>query len=174
MNCQQRCREPISVQSAKSATRREKKRSPFYDSAPSARVINWSVENRVQLNSDKCKKNFVFLSNVLKWLYAYIIIDGKSLETVSNAKLLGLTVSNNLTWNAHISELIKKASRSLYFLVQLKRANVPPSDLALLNVTCIRSILDYAVPLFHYSLSDYVMKDLERIHKGHYLLSTLI
>ena len=42
MNCQQRCREPISVQSAKSATRRkkEKQRSPFYDSAPSAQVIN--------------------------------------------------------------------------------------------------------------------------------------
>ena len=48
MNCQQRCREPISVQSAKSATRRKKKkkkkrRSPFYDSAPSARVISYSL-----------------------------------------------------------------------------------------------------------------------------------
>ena len=49
-----------------------------------------------------------------------IVVDGKELERVTSAKLLGLTISSNLTWNEHISDVIKKASKRLYFLVQLK------------------------------------------------------
>ena len=30
-------------------------------------------------------------------------------------KLLGLTIRNNLTWNAHIDEVIKKVGKRLYF-----------------------------------------------------------
>ena len=58
-----------------------------------------------------------------------ITINAKELEVFKNAKLLGLTVSDNLTWNAHVNEIIKKASKKLYFLVQLKRARVPPQIL---------------------------------------------
>ena len=76
-------------------------------------------------------------------------IDGKELEVVSNATLLGLTISDNLTWNAHVNEIIKKASKKLYFLAQLKRARVPPSDLVLFYKACARSGVDYAVPVFY-------------------------
>ena len=38
-------------------------------------------------------------------------------------------INSNLTWNDHIEELVKKASRKHYFLVQLKRAQVPSDDL---------------------------------------------
>ena len=58
--------------------------------------------------------------------FGAITIDCKELEVVKNAKLLGLTISDNLTWNAHVNEIIKKAGKKLYFLVQLKRARVPP------------------------------------------------
>ena len=49
----------------------------------------------------------------------------QELECVESAKLLGATISNNLTWNIHIDQIIKKASKRMYFLIQLKRANVP-------------------------------------------------
>jgi hypothetical protein len=42
------------------------------------------------------------------------------MEKVSKAKLLGVTINNKLSWNDHIEEVIKKAARRLYFLVQLK------------------------------------------------------
>ena len=32
-----------------------------------------------------------------------------------SAKLLGLTISSNLTWNEYISDVIKKVSKRLYF-----------------------------------------------------------
>ena len=84
---------------------------------------------------------------------------------MQNSWLLGLTISNDLTWNAHITEVTKKASKRLYFLIQLKRANVSASDLSRFYTACIRSILDYAAPVFHYALPKYLLNELERIQK---------
>ena len=65
------------------------------------------------------------------------------------AKLLGLTISDDLTWNAHVNEVVrKKASKKLYFLVQLKRSRLPPSDLVRLYLSCVRSTVGYAIPVF--------------------------
>jgi hypothetical protein len=39
---------------------------------------------------------------------------GIRFEIVESAKLLGVIISNNLTWHAHIKEVVKKASKRLY------------------------------------------------------------
>ena len=59
-----------------------------------------------------------------------------------------MTISSNLTWNAHIKEVIKKARKRLYYLVQLKRARLPVENLVLFYTTCVRSVVDYVVPAF--------------------------
>ena len=81
------------------------------------------------------------------------------------AKLLGLTISDDLTWNAHVNEVVKKASKKLYSLVQLKRSRLPPSDLVLLYLSCVRSTVDYAIPLFYHALPQYLKNELVRIEK---------
>ena len=70
-----------------------------------------------------------------------IVVNGYELESVTSAKLLGLIISSNLTWNEHleISDVIKKASNRLYFLVPLKRSRVPWQDMSTLYTACIRS-----------------------------------
>ena len=53
------------------------------------------------------------------------IINEKAIEVVSSVKLLGLNISNDLKWNCcDVSEISQKASTRLYFLKQMKRANV--------------------------------------------------
>ena len=42
---------------------------------------------------------------------------------------------------------------------------VGSNDLVLLYMTCIRSILSYAVPVFYYALPKYLQNDLERVQK---------
>ena len=59
-----------------------------------------------------------------------------------NTKLRGLTINDTLTWNDHIEELVKKASKKLYFLIQLKRAHVPTSDLGTYFCACITHYSD--------------------------------
>ena len=93
-------------------------------------VIEWTHVNRVQLNPDKCKELRISFARNPVELDA-VVIDRKEVEVVSNAKLLGLTISANLTWNVNIEEVVKKGSKRLYFLVQLKRAKSQPTDLIL-------------------------------------------
>ena len=88
------------------------------------RVIEWSRENRVQLNADKCKELRISFAKEQR-VFDPVIIEGKELELVASTKLLGLTITNGLTWNDHVTEITKKASKRLYFLTQLKRARVP-------------------------------------------------
>ena len=59
----------------------------------------------------------------------------------------------------------KKASKRLYFLTQLKRAGVPKQDLTLFYVSCVRSVIDYAAPVFFNGLPQYLKKELVRLEK---------
>ena len=77
-----------------------------------------------------------------------VVIDKKEVGVASATKLLGLTISANLTWNAHIEEVVKKASKRFYFLAQPKRTKLSPTDLILFNNTCVRSVVEYAVQVF--------------------------
>ena len=81
------------------------------------------------------------------------------------SKLLGLIINNTLTWSDQIDSLIKKAARKIYLFVQLKRARVPAEDLVAYYCACIRSSLDYASPVFHYSLPQYLQSELESVQK---------
>ena len=94
-------------------------------------VADWSKRNRVKLNTDKCKE--------LRISFASVSHDSPPVEcikVVTDAKLLGVTISSDLSWNAHITEVIKTAAKRLYFLIQLKRARVSQKDLCLFNITC--------------------------------------
>ena len=57
------------------------------------------------------------------------MVDGKELETVDKAKILGVTISCNLKKNNHVNESIKKANERLYVFVLLTRARVPAEDI---------------------------------------------
>ena len=62
------------------------------------RVMQWSDENRVQLHPDKCKElRLTFSKNPT--ILDLLIINDKEIETVDNAKLFGVTLSSNHTWN---------------------------------------------------------------------------
>ena len=128
------------------------------------RVAQWSSENRVKLNNDKCKELRISVAKNQPE-FQHILINGQELKVVQLAKLLGVTITSNLSWNEHINEIVKKASKRLYFLKQLKRARVPCKDMVLFYISCIRSILTYAVPVFHYALPKYLQCDLERVQK---------
>ncbi|XP_067016489.1 uncharacterized protein [Acropora muricata] len=127
-------------------------------------VIEWSRENRVHLNSDKCRELRISFSKRPGFV-DLIVIEGKELEVVGSVKLLGLNIASDSNWNSHILEVIKKVSRRLYFLVQLKRARVPLQDLVLFYTSCVRSVTEYAIPAFCNALPLYLKNELLRIEK---------
>ena len=139
------------------------------------RVVQWSLENRVHLNTDDCKEMRISFTKSQRE-FEPILINGDALEVVDSVKFLGLNInSSDLTLASpqtsfgvrlsRIHEIVKKASKKLYFLVQLRRAKTTPTDLGLFYSSCFRSIMDYAVPAFHFNLPKYLMQELERAEK---------
>ena len=52
----------------------------------------------------------------LNKIQASYILEGAVLENVDNIKYLGVTITNDLKWNTHISNICTKANRTLGFL----------------------------------------------------------
>ena len=59
-------------------------------------LIEWSRKNRVVLNPDKCKELRISFSRNPE-AFDSVSIDDKEIEVVNSAKLLGITISDNLT-----------------------------------------------------------------------------
>ena len=121
-------------------------------------------ENKFQLNEKKCKEMRISFAKTPAD-FNPIIINGKAIEQVSCVKLLGLNITSDLKWNHHISEISRKVSKRLYFLKQLKRAGVATKDLVIFYTTCIRPIMEYACPVYHNSLPNYLSDELESLQK---------
>ena len=76
-----------------------------------------------------------------------LIIDGNEIDNVQYAKLLGVTISSDLTWNKHVENIIAKAGKRVYMLYQLKIAGICQHDLVTIGiyyVSVIRPVLEYA------------------------------
>lgn len=117
-----------------------------------------------QLNKRKCKElRISFAKNEPE--FDPIWVNHQTLETVKSIKLLGLNISSDLKWNAHVLELVRKVSTRPYFLRQLKRSHVATKELLLFYITCIQSTLEYGSPVFHHALTSYLSKGLERLQK---------
>ena len=127
-------------------------------------LIAKSNQNMFQLNESKCKQlRISFTKSAVD--FAPIVINGKAIEVVSTAKLLGLNISSDLWWNCHVTEISKKVASRLYFLKQLKRANIPAKDLLIFYLTCIRPVMEYACPVLHNALPTYLSTELEQLQK---------
>ena len=52
----------------------------------------------------------------IKKIKASYTLEGTVLENVENIKYLGITITNDLRWNTHVSNICTKANRALGFL----------------------------------------------------------
>lgn len=85
----------------------------------------------------------------VKHQFKTIKINEKERELVRRPKILGVTISDSLEWISHINHVVKKTNKRLYFLIFLKRANVPAKDIGQFYCTCVISVLEYCAPVFY-------------------------
>jgi len=76
-----------------------------------------------------------------------------------------VSLSVRLSVCIHINTIVSKASKRLYFLKQLRRAGVPPRQLLHFYTAVIRPVLEYASPVWHYSITQAQSQHLESIQK---------
>ncbi len=72
-----------------------------------------------------------------------IVIDDNDIERVTQAKVLGVTLSE------HVDTIVSKDRKRVFTIYQLKRADIRQCDLLRVYVSVIRPVLEYACPVWH-------------------------
>ncbi len=73
------------------------------------RLISWCQDNCLSLNVSKTKELIVDFRKRQQRPYTPLMISGTPVERVSSFKYLGVNISEDLTWTAHIQTQVKKA-----------------------------------------------------------------
>jgi hypothetical protein len=94
-----------------------------------------------------------------------ISLFGLNIEIVQTFKLLGVIISSDFTWNAHVHYICTKPSKRLYALRILKRSGAPANDLITVFCAFIHPVLEYASPVWHFSLPQFLADQIETIQK---------
>ena len=121
----------------------------------------------MRINPDKSKEMIICFSrgDNFRDTLPKIIIDDKEIERVAYAKLLGVILSEDLTWNKHVDAIVMKASKRLYMLYQLKRAGISQHDMVIVYISIVRPVIEYACPMWHTNLPIYLSDSIEMIQK---------
>ena len=108
-------------------------------------VISWSAGVGLQLNFNKCSVVNFITSKSLQCA-PITTSSGCQVRTCERAKVLGVTFSSNLRWNDHFDDVIRKASRRIFIIRNLKRSGCKQDILYRVYVAMIRSVLFYCYP----------------------------
>ena len=95
---------------------------------------------------------------------APFLVGSSLIEKVSCYKLLGVYLSDNLTWNEHVTHIVKKESKRLYALRSLTKCVLSDSQLILVFCCIIRSVLEYECPAWA-GLPQYLSDHFESVEK---------
>ncbi len=91
-----------------------------------------------------------------------LVIGNEVVERVKSHKLLGVWYQNNLKWNCHVENIVRKANKRVFSLRECRRATLPLE----VGITCyeskIRPALEYAAPIWG-GLPQYLVDEIESI-----------
>ena len=85
-------------------------------------LLSWCNLNNMSLNVSKTKLIYIssrYKQQILANCDHDISICDRKIQVSSVEKLLGVTISNTLCWDAHIDQLIKKCNSYLFLLSRI-------------------------------------------------------
>ena len=91
----------------------------------------------------------------LNTIYEYTLL-------VNDAEIV---IQDDLKWNVHVSNQVKKANKRMYHVRCLKRASIDNKIICLFYNSVISSVLTYAITTFFNSCNDKQVKDFDKFRK---------
>ena len=128
-------------------------------------ILEWTDKKKMLLNVKKTK-NMVFNFSKNLQFSTDIKLGSETIETVSEAKLLGTTITSNLSWNKNTSSLVRQGNIRMQFLHKASKFTNNIRDLKQIYISQIRSKLEQSAVVWHSSLTQKNDNDLERIQKA--------
>ena len=87
------------------------------------------------------------------------------LEVISETKLLGIILTNDLKWTRNTEYICKKAYKKMWTLRRMKVLDIEPSVILDVYLKEIRSVIELAVPAWHSGLTQKHAADIERVQR---------
>ena len=127
-------------------------------------ISDWSDLNQMALNTEKTKYMIINFCSSLQFqtrLYSKETL----LSQVRQTKLLGVIISDDLTWSANTTFIIKKAYKRMIILKKLYEFEVNIQDLIHIYIIYIRSVLEQNSVVWSSSITCTESDALERVQK---------
>ena len=102
----------------------------------------WTNNNKLSLKSSKCQAFQVCFKNNTP-PHAELSIAGVPLSFVTEDKILGVWLQNDLQWHKNINGIAKKANQKLYILRLLKRFGFNDDELLSVYKCYVRPVVEY-------------------------------
>ena len=137
--------------------------STFFTQIRLDSISEWTDINLMKLNT--AKSNYMIFSRSIEEVATRLTLNGVNLEQVHVSKILGLWISEDLSWSRNTKETCIRAYARMSLLTKLKYVGTKTNDLLDVYKLFIRSILEYCSVVFHSSLTQEDVQNLERIQK---------
>ena len=112
-------------------------------------VSSEAAQSKMKVNS---RKSHIMTFSFLKSKPSFIApIPTEIIRTKTN--LLGVTLTSDLKWDAHICSIVKQANTSLSLLKLFTNFSHPKAHILRLYSSFIRPELEYACPVWHNGLT---------------------
>ena len=126
-------------------------------------ISNWTDENLMMLNEAKC--SYMVFTRTKENFATRLAINNVFLERKSVTKILGVWISEDMSWSRNCQEICVKAYSRLSMITKLKYVGVSREDLLDIYILFIRSVTEYCAVSFHSSLTAQQSDKLEKIQK---------
>ena len=127
-------------------------------------ISNWTNENLMKINEDKCK--YMVFTRAKVDFATRLTVNENVIEQINVTKLLGVWISEDMSWARNTKEVCKKAYSRLTMLTKLKYVGVSTEELINIYILFIRSCAEYCSTVFHSRLTVEQSASLERIQKA--------
>ena len=160
-------------------------KAKYMDDVSLAASVNlWDKDNRIAdiqeqlnelevfVNRNKMKINFSkskmmkFTRSSKEFLDILSFSDGKNLEEIDHAKLLGLIISSDLKWDLNTDYMCQKARSKIYLLRSMKNCGLNLNELVDAYKKEVRSLLELAVPVWSSGITQEQSLKIERVQKS--------
>ena len=126
---------------------------------------SWSEDHQMVINQTKTKA-MIFNFTKKYEFHTRLTLKNENIEIVDQIKLLGTTITNDLSWNQNCNELILKVNKRMQLLAKCKEIGSSNNELVMLWIIYCRSILENCSVVWSSSLTNENIHELERTQKS--------
>ena len=123
------------------------------------------VENDMKINREKTNVMLINPSRKFDFPPQMAFSNNEEVKVVSEVKLVGVLISDNLKWENNTRNIVNKAMRKIWVLRRLKQMKMSNEFIIDVYIKELRSKLEQAVPVWNAGLTKAQDKSIERVQK---------